>query len=93
MNKAEALQVLAAVLERYRQRPYGELVHLMDSQDVFESTGPSGTAYQVEVQVFWDDEHKKNIRVLGAIDDGGWRSYVPLTDSFILAPDGTFVGE
>jgi hypothetical protein len=30
---------------------------------------------------------------MGAIDDGGWRSFAPLADDFIVAPDGSFVGE
>jgi hypothetical protein len=29
----------------------------------------------------------------GSIDDGGWRAFSPLTESFILAKTGTFVGE
>lgn len=50
-------------------------------------------AYQGEVQVFWDDKPNGAIRVMASIDDGGWRAFVPLTADFILAPDGTFVGE
>ena len=34
-----------------------------------------------------------NVRVIGSIDDGGWRAFVPLSDSFIKAADGRFVGE
>jgi hypothetical protein len=30
---------------------------------------------------------------MGAIDDGGVRALMPLGESFILAPDGSFVGE
>jgi hypothetical protein len=33
------------------------------------------------------------MRVLAAIDDGGWHALVPLMASFIVAPDGSFVGE
>jgi hypothetical protein len=24
-----------------------------------------------------------------SIDDGGWRAFLPLTDDFIIAPDGS----
>jgi hypothetical protein len=41
----------------------------------------------------WDDDYQQNIRVMGAVDDGGWRAFMPLTDSFIMAPDSSFVGE
>jgi hypothetical protein len=44
--------------------------------------------------VFWDGGVAGAIRVSFSIDDGElWRSVVPLTRSFILAPDGTFVDE
>ena len=50
-------------------------------------------SYQGEIRVFWDAEPDGAIRVMASIDDGGWRAFVPLTEDFILAPDGTFVGE
>jgi hypothetical protein len=28
-----------------------------------------------------------------AVDDGGWRAFVPVTDDFMIAPDGSFVDE
>jgi hypothetical protein len=28
-----------------------------------------------------------------AVDDGGWRAFVPVTDDVMIAPDGSFVGE
>jgi hypothetical protein len=30
---------------------------------------------------------------MGAIDDGGWRAFIPLSADFIMAPEGRFVGE
>lgn len=33
------------------------------------------------------------VRVLGSIDDGGLRSFWRISQDFILAPDGKFVGE
>lgn len=53
----------------------------------------SGDRYQLEVEAFWDDKPKRTLRVTVSIDDGGWRSFFPLSDDFIIAPDGTFVGE
>jgi hypothetical protein len=31
--------------------------------------------------------------VIVAIDDGRWRAFSPLSVDFIMAPDGSFVGE
>lgn len=54
----------------------------------------SGVQVQVEVQAFWDTPRQPgNLRVIIAIDDGGWRSFRPLSTDFIIASDGSFVGE
>ena len=93
MDNEEALAVLAAELQRYRQRSYAELVATLDTPTTSALRGPSGTRYQVQIQVVWDGAKGENIRVLGAVDDGGWRAFIPLADSFIMSPTGTFIGE
>ena len=93
MDTAEANSVLASEMRKYRARSYAELRVRIGSEDDFIATAPSGKQYQVEVNFFWDDMPDENIRVMGAIDDGSWRSMIPLTDSFILSPDGKFIGE
>ncbi len=46
----------------------------------------------MDLEVFWDDKRKGTIRVLVAIDDGSWRyATSPLTQSLIMAPDGSLV--
>ena len=93
MDKAEAKSLLSQELSRYRELPYAKLFSLVDKIETFERAAPSGVTYQIEMQVFVDDESRQTVRVLGSIDDGGWRAFAPLTDDFILAPDGSFVGE
>jgi hypothetical protein len=94
MDKAEARAILAAQLESLRSTSYHELVErLLDDPETTEATGPSGTAYQLESQAFWDGGPGGDLRVTVSIDDGGWRAFVPLTESFIVSPDGSFVGE
>jgi hypothetical protein len=95
MNNAEAKTVLEMELAKYRTRPYGELVALIGNPRTFEATAPSGAWYQIEVRALWDDPRTPNglLRVAVAIDDGGLRAYMPLVDSFLLAPTGEFVGE
>jgi hypothetical protein len=66
---------------------------LIDHSETIERIGPSGVTYQIEMQVFVDDAARQTLRVMGAIDDGGWRAFSPLCDDFILSPDGSFVGE
>jgi len=71
-------------LDSYKTRTYDELEKLMNNQIAYEKTGVSGVKYQIEIQVFWDDPNECAIRVLGSIDDGGWRAFFPMNDSFIM---------
>lgn len=94
MNRREAEAILDAELGPLRTESYDALVErLLGKQETGERIGASGTRYQVEVQAFWDSGTPGDLRVVASIDDGGWRAFVPLTDSFIRSPDGGFVGE
>lgn len=65
-------------------------MYLLKTQDTFGVAAESGTRYQIEIQVFWDDEEKKNLRVIDSIDDSGIRAFFPMTDDFIITRDGDF---
>jgi hypothetical protein len=93
MNTEEARQLLADHLEQYRALPYEELVRRISHVDTAEVIGAAGEQYQLEIQVIWDGPRGEAVRVLGAIDDGGWRAFIPLTADFAMGPDGRFVGE
>ena len=94
MNTTEARDILRSELERYRRKPYSELVRMVDADSINrETTASSGTEYQTEIQVFWNDKPNENVRVIGSVDDGGWRAYFPLCDGFIKSPRDEFVGE
>ena len=94
INKAEAFDVLREELKNWRVRSYEQLAADVGGETFSrQAQGPSGTPYQLTVQVFWDTKPHGNIRVLGCVDDGGWRAFLPLSDSFIVAPNGSFVGE
>jgi hypothetical protein len=85
MDKSEAHRILDEQLARFGS--YTELVPLVESGHVenFEIRGAKGTMYQVEVQFFWDDKRKGNVRVVGSIDDGGIRAFVPLTQTLLIS--------
>jgi len=93
MDKSEARQLLLEHLQQYRARSYGDLLPLLKTPQHTELVGASGTKYQVEVQAFWDLKPQGNVRVRAAIDDGGWRAFMPLVEDFIRAPNGAIVGE
>jgi hypothetical protein len=60
---------------------------------VRERTGVGTATYQIEIEVVWDGLKGGNVRVIGSVDDGGWRAWVPLTRSFVKEPSGRFVDE
>ena len=93
MDKKEAHQILAKHLQDFRGKSYADLKRLLTEQDTIEVTAPSGNSYQIEIQAVWDDRPDGNLRIIGNIDDGGLRALVPLSDDFIISPDGRFVGE
>ena len=93
MNDKEAHSLLTDCLQRYRVQSYDDLRKLIGHVETKEVTGPSGRKYRTEFQIFWDDRPNGNIRVMGSIDDGGLRAFVPVTHSFIKTPTGQFVGE
>jgi hypothetical protein len=93
MDNNEAKILLQKTLEQFRQYSFKELQASIGNIFTFQVDGESGVQYQIEVEAIWDGKPGQDIIVLGAIDDGGWRAFSPLSDSFIIRPDGTFVGE
>jgi hypothetical protein len=93
MDKKEAQALLTEELGAYRRRSYADLATSIGEVRSGEIASPAGREYQTEVNVLWDDRPGGSIRVIASIDDGGLRAFAPLTDSFIKAPDGSFVGE
>jgi hypothetical protein len=94
VNRDEASRILEQELAAYRGQSYDDLVQRIAADSVHvERAGATGTAYQVEIQFMWDGEPGGAVLVMGSIDDGGWRAFLPLTQSFIKAADGSFVGE
>jgi len=95
MDRGEARAVLTIYLGSFRERSYGDLLSLIGAVQVAQVRGPSGADYQIEVDVSWDSPREKtNVRVWGTIDGGRLPgALVPVSESFIVAPDGKFVGE
>jgi len=91
MNKAEAKSILSRELRAFAARPYDKLVELISRPEVKNILSESGITYQIELNVFWDSQPEKNLRIMSSIDDGGWRAFLPLTESLIMKPDGTLI--
>ncbi len=108
MDKQEARRLLARELTDLRALSYEELcsriptkrrrvlfVEVVGEDEVAtrEVVGPSGVIYQLQTEVFWDGKAGEDLRVAVSIDDGRWSAFRPMSDSFIMAADGSFVDE
>jgi hypothetical protein len=72
---------------------YARLAEKVRSHDIetYESVGPDGVMYQIEILFLWDGKPDADIRVIGfAFSNPMGKS---ISDDFILAPNGTFIGE
>lgn len=92
MNRQCARECLALESAKLQRLSYQELIGFIDRPLSKWVTGTDGEQYQLEINVFWDCRKKENVRVMLAVDDGGWRAFVPLTDSFIVSPTGKLLG-
>jgi hypothetical protein len=87
VDDAEALKILIERLEDYRGLSYAELVErLLDRRETEDAPGGSGLTYRLDFQGFWEGEPGGALRVLGSVDDGMVRAFVPLSDSFLVEP-------
>jgi hypothetical protein len=94
MNKDDARLVIQNELDRYRSKSFTELRELLQRIDAYGVTGTNGVEYEIEVHAIWDDKPDGNIRVFGEIADKSILRYMfPQCESFVVAPDGQFVGE
>ncbi|HEY3167792.1 MAG TPA: hypothetical protein VGK57_11220 [Candidatus Binatia bacterium] len=91
MNKSEAKSILSRELRAFVFRPYNELAGSISHPDVKNIVSESGVSYQIEINVFWDSKPEEDLRIIGSIDDGGWRAFLPLTESLIMKRDGKLV--
>lgn len=91
MDENEARKLIDDRLMQVRQLSDHQLRGL--ERERCEVVADSGTTYQIVTYVLEDDAKRGHLRVTGAADDFGWRAFAPLVGDFIVAPDGSFIGE
>ena len=91
MNEQIAQELINSEMRRLEGLPYTHLVAMIGKVETKELVGEDGKTYQLEIQAFWDSKKGEDVRLIVAADDGGWRAYKPLTDSFIMRSDGSLV--
>jgi hypothetical protein len=94
MNRTEAAEVLAAYVAECRSMSYNALQMHLKKPKWTKVTAASGVEYALQLNVHWDNQKGGNLRVIIAINDSGIRSFMrPMSDDFILSPEGEFIGE
>src|SRR5260370_22384430 len=85
MDRNDLGRCLAREVDRWSTKPYETLkTELRDV--VAYSVGEGSESYQVEVQLV--ESLSEYVHVSLAVDDGGWRAFLPLSASFLTYPDG-----
>lgn len=94
VDEAEAREIARSIIGTLRDKTYETLVdRYLDAHAHRDVVGASGVEYQVEIDAYWDSGEPGDLRVIVAIDDGGWRAFSPLVEDFIIARDGSLVGD
>ncbi len=79
-------------VQELRSRPYAALASLV-GQTISRELATDRGAIILQTLIRWDDADAGHVRVIVNADDGGLRAFVPLSESFIMRPDGRFEGE
>ena len=91
MNEQIAKALINSEMRQLEALSYAHLVTMIGKVETKELVGEDGKIYQLEIQAFWDSKKGEDVRLIVAADDGGWRVFKPLTDSFIMRSDGSLV--
>jgi hypothetical protein len=90
MSDEEAKAVLRAEFLKLQAAGYDKLTErLAGKQERSDVIALSGSTYHVELEGFWDDKERRDLRVVASIDDGGLRAFLPFTDAFTISPSGS----
>ena len=93
MDRDFATKLIDEELSALRKLSYAECQLRMGHVATKSISGPDGTEYHIDIEAFWDAKKNENIRVLVLVNGGGLSDFVPISGSFIISPDGAFVGE
>lgn len=91
----EARRLIEEEVAKLRRLSYDELWRFQETV-VKEVRGPSGYEYSMEIEAWGDQKRKRTLRVLVSVHAWWGRGTVQpqeLMEDFIMAPDGSFVGE
>jgi hypothetical protein len=86
MNRTEATGILCHHMDSLETSGYNNLARRIGEEQSIEIRGDTGVIYQLEISILWDRDPRGAICIIGSIDDGGLRAFLPLTDSRLVEP-------
>jgi hypothetical protein len=86
----EAQAVLKEQMEKLKKLPYRRLTRYIGAMnaETYDVKGPGGAQYEVEVESSWLGEPEGPISVHVMVYEKWWKSFLPLTGSFVMRQDG-----
>jgi hypothetical protein len=73
----------------HQSRSWESLAGMIGRVHTRTERGTDGRLYQIEIETEWDDQPGGAVRVVGAIDDGSFRDFLPISAQFVVGPDGS----
>jgi hypothetical protein len=92
MGHEVAYDFINQEISSLRTQSYADLVARIGKTEHKEFLAHDGNRYLLEIEIFWDSKKGGDIRVMVCADGGGVSAVFPVSDAFIMAPDGTIVG-
>ncbi|SIM82482.1 hypothetical protein SAMN04489832_2320 [Micromonospora cremea] len=89
LDKETAARMAEERLAEWRRLSYGEWRVMLEDKELRQVVGEDGKRYSVACYALDDGDGR--VRMVVAVDDGGWSAFVPLVRHEIMNPDGTFV--
>jgi len=81
--------LLEAAMLEHQSQSWKALAAMIGQVHTQSQRGTDGRDYQIEIDAEWDDQPGGAVRVIGAIDDGSYREFLPISAEFIVSPDGS----
>ncbi|BCB76892.1 hypothetical protein GCM10022251_48550 [Phytohabitans flavus] len=89
LNKALAARLAEERLAEWRRLDYARWRLMLDDSELRQVAGEDGKRYSVVS--FAVDDGDGRVRMVVAIDDGGWSAFSPLCRDEIMRPDGSLI--
>jgi len=89
LNREVASRLAEERLAEWRRLAYAQWRLMLDDSESRQVAGEDGKRYSVVSSAVDDGEER--IRMLVAVDDGGWSALSPLCRDEIMRPDGSLL--